>query len=74
MKYFSFIYIIGTIFFTVLGQLLIKYKIGSLEGFPENQSLIEKGLSLIQLLLNPFIFFGFASAFIASFFLDGSYE
>ncbi|APD05854.1 hypothetical protein UJ101_00302 [Flavobacteriaceae bacterium UJ101] len=68
MKYFNFIYIIGTIFFTVIGQLLIKYKMGNFEGFPENQSLMEKGWSVIYLLLNPFIFFGFISAFIASFF------
>lgn len=64
----NYIYIFGTIFFTVLGQLLIKYKMSNFAGFPKHDSYFELIIPAIQLLLNPFIFFGLLSAFIASFF------
>jgi len=63
MNYF---YILGTVSFTVYGQLIIKWRITHYGVLPELFS--EKIIFLIKLLLDPFIFSGFISAFIASLF------
>jgi len=63
MNYF---YIFGTIFFTVYGQLILKYRIGQYGALPEILS--HRILFLLRLLLDPFIFSGFFAAFLASLF------
>jgi len=62
----GYFYIFGTIFFTVYGQLAIKWQISKFGNLPEDA--IEKIFYLFKILLNPIIFSGFVSAFIASFF------
>lgn len=61
-----YIYIAGTIIFTVYGQLILKYRISLHEGFPI--VFHDKIIYLFKLLLDPLILSGFLSAFIASFF------
>ena len=63
----SYLYILGTIFFTVYGQIVLKWRLTNLQiSLPEG--LLNKGIYLTKLIFDPFIFSGFASAFIASLF------
>ena len=62
----AYLYILGTIIFTVYGQLILKWRIPFYGSLPV--SFFDKILFLFKLLLDPFIFSGFAAAFIASFF------
>ncbi|WP_445709936.1 EamA family transporter [Flavobacterium sp.] len=63
----SYFYIFGTIFFTVYGQIVLKWRLTSLQiALPEGS--LNKGIYLTKLILDPYIFSGFASAFIASLF------
>ncbi len=62
----GYFYIFGTIFFTVYGQLIMKWRISSVGELPALFS--DKVLFLAKLLFDPWIFSGFLSAFIASFF------
>lgn len=62
----GYFYIFGTIFFTVYGQIVLKWRINGVGTLPENFS--DKIFFLIKLLFDPWIFSGFFSAFIASFF------
>ena len=62
----GYIYIFGTIFFTVYGQIVLKWRINGVGSLP--QEFIEKILFLAKLLFDPWIFSGFFSAFLASFF------
>ena len=62
----GYLYIIGTIIFTVYGQIVLKWRINSVDTLPE--LVMDKVLFLIKLLFDPWIFSGFVSAFIASFF------
>lgn len=62
----GYIYIIGTIVFTVYGQLILKWRIMDFGPLPEGFS--EKIYFLFHLLFDPYVFSGFFSAFIASFF------
>lgn len=59
-------YIFGTVFFTVYGQLILKWRINEVGSLPVNFT--EKIIFLFNLLFDPWIFSGFASAFMASFF------
>ena len=63
----GYFYIFGTIFFTVYGQLILKWRMSALGGSLPND-LLDKIFFLFKLVFDPFIFSGFASAFIASFF------
>lgn len=63
MKY---LYIFGTLAFTVYGQMIIKWRLNQLPPLP--QQLIEKMLFLFKAVFDPLIFSGFVSAFIASLF------
>lgn len=63
-----YLYILGTLFFTVYGQLILKWRIGKLNFFLPESGIIDKFTSLIKLIFDPFIFSGFVSAFIASMF------
>ena len=60
------IYILGTVIFTVYGQLVLKWRISLHESMPE--AFLPKVLFLTKLLLDPYVLSGFAAAFIASFF------
>lgn len=62
----GYFYIFGTIFFTVYGQLILKWKIDRAGSPPEAG--VEKLIFLFKLLLDPIILSGFLSAFIASLF------
>ncbi len=57
-------YILATVFFTVYGQLVIKWRIPFHGHFPEGGG--EKVLFLFKLFLDPFILSGFVAAFVAS--------
>ena len=62
-----YFYIFGTLFFTVYGQIVLKWRLSYLEiVLPEG--LMDKILYLLKLIFDPFVFSGFASAFIASLF------
>jgi len=62
----GYFYIFATIFFTVYGQLILKWRISTVGILPNDS--IDKIYFLFNLLLDPFIVSGFLSAFIASFF------
>lgn len=62
----GYLYIFGTIFFTVYGQLILKWKVSSINKLPDG--LYNTVIFLFQLIFDPFIFSGFVSAFIASLF------
>lgn len=63
---FDYIYILGTIVFTVYGQLILKWRIVEYGSLP--QELNKKLFFLFNLFLDPYILSGFASAFLASLF------
>ena len=63
-----YIYIFGTLFFTVYGQLILKWRLGNLSFLLPQGNISEKLVSLLKLIFDPYIFSGFASAFIASLF------
>lgn len=60
----DYLYIFGTIVFTVYGQLILKYRIVRFGPMP--QETWEKLRFLIGLLFDPLIFSGFLAAFLAS--------
>lgn len=62
----GYFYIFGTIFFTVYGQIVLKWRINDIGSLPEGMS--EKFIFLIKVLFDPWVFSGFFAAFIASFF------
>ena len=62
----GYLYIFGTILFTVYGQLILKWRIAKYGVLPELYT--DKLIFLVKLLFDPYIFSGFAAAFIASFF------
>ncbi len=63
MKY-SYIFL--TIFFTVYGQIILKWRVNKYPKIPSDSG--EKLMFIFKMLLDPFIISGFASAFIASLF------
>ncbi len=67
-SFMAYLYIFGTIFFTVFGQIVLKWRIGVLEFSLNSNGLLSNIVSLLKLLFDPFIFCGFASAFVASMF------
>ena len=62
----AYLYILGTVIFTVYGQLIMKWRIARYGELPE--ALNEKIIFLLKLLLDPYIFSGFVAAFVASLF------
>lgn len=62
----GYVYIWGTILFTVYGQLILKWRIARYGALPEES--ISKLLFVSRLLIDPFIISCFVSAFIASLF------
>ena len=63
----GYVYILGCIFFTVYGQLAIKWGMSNQPALPND--IIEKCVFLVKLIVfNPWVFSGFFSAFLASLF------
>ncbi len=60
----SYLYIFGTILFTVYGQLIIKWQMAKVGSLPYVFS--EKALFLLQMFFNPWILSAFLSAFVAA--------
>lgn len=61
MKY---LYIAATVFFTVYGQLVIKWQVSRYGDLPDLFQ--DKIVFLLKMLLNPWIVTGFAAAFLAA--------
>ena len=62
----GYVYILGTIVFTVYGQLILKWRMNDVEDLPD--SLIDKVFFLLRTVFDPFVFSGLAAAFVASLF------
>ena len=65
MKY---LYIFGTLFFTVYGQIILKWRIGKLGWQPNTEGIGAAVVNYLRFLFDPLIFSGFISAFVASVF------
>jgi len=61
-----YLYIFGTIIFTVYGQMILKWRIKTLGWSMTNGNILEKVVCYLKLLFDPFILSGFIGAFIAS--------
>jgi uncharacterized membrane protein len=62
-----YLYIFGTLFFTVYGQIILKWRLSQLKVvLPERMT--DKVIYLIKLVFDPFVLSGFVAAFIASLF------
>jgi len=59
-----YIYIAGTLFFTVYGQVILKWRLSQLGSLPP--ALKDKVFFLLKAIIDPYIFSGFLSAFLAS--------
>lgn len=66
-----YFYIAGTLFFTVYGQIVLKWRLSSLNVALPAQA-FEKVIFLVKLVFDPFIFSGFVAAFVASLFWIGA--
>ena len=62
----NYLYIFGTVLFTVYGQVILKWRISSYGVLPDLFQ--QKVLFLLRLFLDPFIVSGFIAAFVASLF------
>ena len=62
-----YIYIFATLFFTVSGQIILKWRISRLQLLLPD-SFVSKITVLLKVIFDPFIFTGFVFAFIASLF------
>jgi len=62
----GYFYIFATIFFTVYGQIVLKWRMNGMGALPEGTK--EKVVFLVKVLFDPWVFSGFFAAFIASFF------
>ncbi len=62
----GYFYIFGTIFFTVYGQIVLKWRMNDMGSLPEGT--MDKVIFLVKVLFDPWVFSGFFAAFIASFF------
>lgn len=66
-----YFYIAGTLFFTVYGQIILKWRLSNLKvNLPEE--IFQKVIYLFKLVFDPFIFSGFVAAFVASLFWIGA--
>lgn len=63
-----YLYIFATLFFTVYGQLIMKWRISKIHFLLPETGIVDKFVALIRLIFDPFVFSGFASAFVASLF------
>ena len=62
----NYLYILGTVLFTVYGQVILKWRIGNYGALPDYFQ--QKVLFLLRLFIDPFILSGLLAAFIASLF------
>lgn len=62
----GYLYIFGTVVFTVYGQIILKWRIAKYGTLPLD--FLEKLIFLLRLFFDPFILSGFFSGFIASLF------
>jgi len=62
----GYFYIFGTIFFTVYGQIVLKWRMNGMGSLPDGTG--DKIIFLFKVLFDPWVFSGFFAAFIASFF------
>jgi multidrug transporter EmrE-like cation transporter len=60
----GYLYVAGTILFTVYGQLILKWQVSQAGAIPSGT--VEKLWFFLSLLLNPWIISGFAGAFLAA--------
>ncbi|MEG1644011.1 MAG: hypothetical protein RR293_07710, partial [Bacteroidales bacterium] len=68
----GYIYVAGTIVFTVLGQILLKWRLSQLGFVLPDSSVVDKVLAMLKVIFDPVILIGFVSAFIASIFWLGA--
>lgn len=61
-----YLYVFATLFFTVYGQMILKWRILKLGFSLPDTGIIDKLMALFRLVFDPFILSGFLSAFIAS--------
>ena len=61
-----YLYIVGTVAFTVYGQIILKWRIGAYGQLPDSAS--GKIVFLLKAVLDPYIFSGLVAAFVASLF------
>jgi len=61
-----YIYVFATLFFTVYGQMILKWRIMKLGFTIPDSGIVDKLMTLFKLVIDPFILSGFLSAFIAS--------
>lgn len=64
----GYIYILGTLIFTVYGQMILKWRIMGLNFELPQGKITDIALGFFKLIIDPFILSGFISAFIASIF------
>jgi len=62
----NYLYVFGTILFTVYGQMILKWRINKLNWSMIDSNLIERIVHYLKLLFDPFVFSGFVCAFAAS--------
>lgn len=62
-----YLYILGTLVFTIYGQIILKWRLSGLRVVLPDNAAAKIGY-LVRLLFDPFVFSGFASAFVASLF------
>jgi len=61
-----YIYVFATLFFTVYGQMILKWRILKIGFSLPDTGALDKLLALFRLVIDPFILSGFLAAFIAS--------
>jgi undecaprenyl phosphate-alpha-L-ara4N flippase subunit ArnF len=61
-----YLYVFATLFFTVYGQMILKWRILKLGFSLPDAAIVDKLMALFRLVFDPFILSGFLSAFIAS--------
>lgn len=61
-----YLYVFATLFFTVYGQMILKWRILKLGFSLPDTGIVDKLMALFRLVFDPFILSGFLSAFIAS--------
>lgn len=64
----GYLFIFATLFFTVYGQMILKWRLNSMHFKIPDGDLIEIAFSFTKLLFDPYILSGFAAAFVASMF------
>lgn len=62
-----YLYIFGTLFFTIYGQIVLKWRLSNLNVVLPDSAL-DKAIYLVKLIFDPYIFSGFVAAIVASLF------